>query len=59
MKMNEVRSIAKKWDVNIRVGRSKRDIIRDIQIMEGYTPCFQTKMKCDQDDCLWREDCIK
>jgi hypothetical protein len=59
MKMQEIRKIAKKWNVNVRVGRTKQDIIRDIQKMEGYTPCFGTKKECDQYDCLWREDCIK
>jgi hypothetical protein len=59
MKMQEVRKIAKKWGVNIRVGRSKQDIIRDIQTMEGHKPCFGTKETCDQYHCLWREDCIK
>jgi len=59
MKMQEVRKIAKKWGVNIRVGRSKKDIIRDIQIMEGHKPCFGTMETCDQYHCLWREDCIK
>jgi hypothetical protein len=59
MKMQDVRKIARKWNVNVRVGRSKKDIIRDIQIMEGYTACFGTKEECDEYDCLWREDCIK
>ena len=35
MKMQEIRAIAKKWGVNIKVGRSKQDIIRDIQVKEG------------------------
>jgi len=39
MKMQEIRGIAKKWGVNIKVGRSKQDIIRDIQVKEGYSPC--------------------
>ncbi|MCX5822432.1 MAG: hypothetical protein NTY86_02705 [Deltaproteobacteria bacterium] len=32
MKMQEIRAIAKKWGVNIKVGRSKQDIIKDIQL---------------------------
>ena len=43
MKMKDVREIAKKWGVNIRVGRSKQDIIQDIQVEEGFAPCFRTK----------------
>jgi hypothetical protein len=58
MKMNEVRAIAKRWNVNVRVGRSKRDIIREIQVAEGFTPCFGTRTICDQYHCLWRKDCI-
>lgn len=59
MKIREVREIANKWGINVRVGRSKQDIIRDIQIAEGFAPCFKTKDYCEQNDCLWREDCIK
>jgi hypothetical protein len=59
MKMREVREIARKWEVDVRVGRSKQDIIRDIQVEEGFEPCFRTKEYCEQKDCLWRGDCIK
>jgi hypothetical protein len=58
MKMQEVRIIAKQWMVDTRIGRSKQDIIRDIQIKEGYTPCFGTRSECDE-DCLWKPDCLK
>jgi len=57
MKMQEVRQIAKKWGVDIKVGRSKQDIIRDIQIKEGYSPCYRTKEECEE-DCLWKADCL-
>jgi len=57
MKMQQVREIARKWGVDIRVGRSKQDIIRDIQIREGYSPCYRTKVACGQ-DCLWKPDCL-
>jgi len=57
MKMNEVKKIAITWGVDARPGRSKRDIIRDIQVREGYSPCFGTKEACDE-DCLWKADCI-
>ncbi|WP_041584837.1 hypothetical protein [Syntrophus aciditrophicus] len=58
MKIQEIRKIAKQWGVDARVGRSKQDIIRDIQIKEGNDPCFQTRQQCDN-DCLWKQDCIK
>ena len=57
MKMPEIRAIAKKWGVNIMVGRSKQDIIRDIQVKEGYLPCYHAKNECES-DCLWKADCL-
>jgi hypothetical protein len=57
MKMQEVRQIAKKWGVDVKVGRSKQDIIRDIQIKEGYSACYRTKEECEC-DCLWKPDCL-
>lgn len=56
MKIQEVRQIAKSWGIDARVGRSKQDMIRDIQIKEGYSPCFGTKETCEN-DCLWKKDC--
>lgn len=56
MKIQEVRAIANTWGVDARVGRSKQDIIRDIQVSEGYSPCFRTKDTCEN-NCLWKEDC--
>jgi len=56
VKIQEIRQIAKSWGIDARVGRSKQDIIRDIQITEGYSPCFGTKETCEN-DCLWKKDC--
>ncbi len=58
MKIQEIRKIAKLWGIDTRVGRSKLEIIRDIQIKEGNDPCFKTKETCES-DCLWKSDCIK
>lgn len=58
MKMAEVKEIARKWDVSTRVGRTKKDIIRDVQVKEGFSPCFGTRDVCKESDCLWIEDCI-
>ncbi|MDO9573826.1 MAG: hypothetical protein Q7I94_02435 [Candidatus Contubernalis sp.] len=58
MKIKEIRGIARNMNVDARVGRSKQDIIRDIQIQEGYTPCFRTVETCEENLCLWRGDCI-
>ena len=56
MKLKEIREIAKKWGVDVSVGRTKRNIICDIQISEGYSPCYGTKDACGN-DCLWKKDC--
>jgi hypothetical protein len=57
MKMQEVREIAKRWGVDAKIGRTKREVIRDIQVKEGYSPCFGTKVEC-RNDCLWKPDCL-
>ena len=57
MKMQEIRQIAVYWGVDTKIGRSKKDIIRDIQVKEGNTPCFGTKEACEN-ECLWKVDCL-
>lgn len=57
--MQEVKKIAENLNVSTRVGRTKAEVIRDIQIREGFTPCYGTTRTCDQMNCLWREDCLK
>lgn len=58
MKIQEIRKIAKNWGIDTRIGRSKQDLIRDIQVKEGYDPCYHTRKEC-ANDCLWKLDCIK
>jgi hypothetical protein len=57
MNIKKVREIVKEKGVDIRVGRKKEDMIRDYQMIEGYSPCFHTKDSCAE-DCLWKEDCL-
>lgn len=57
MKIQQVREIAKTRGIDTNANRKKMDIIRDIQISEGYSPCFNTKDSC-MEDCLWKKDCI-
>lgn len=57
MNIKKVREIVKKKGVNIKVGRKKEDMIRDYQMIEGYSPCFHRKDSCAE-DCLWKEDCL-
>lgn len=58
MRIQEIRKIAKNWNVDTRSSRSKQDLIRDIQFSEGNDPCFQTRKECEN-DCLWKEDCFE
>ncbi len=57
MKMQEIRKIARYWKVDTKIGRFKKDIVRDIQVREGNSPCFGTKETCEN-DCLWKADCL-
>jgi hypothetical protein len=57
MNIHRVRKIAKTWGVETNNGRKKGDIIREIQIREGFSPCFDTRDTCAE-DCLWKKDCI-
>jgi hypothetical protein len=57
MKIKDVLEIVKKKGVDIKVGRKKEDMIREYQMIEGYSPCFHTKDSCAE-DCMWKEDCL-
>jgi hypothetical protein len=59
MEVKEVRSIARKR--GIPLGKMEKDeLIRAIQRAEGNFDCFgtATEEECDQEGCLWREDCF-
>ncbi len=58
MKMKDIIEVSKKWKVPFKVGVKKEDLIRNIQIKEGYQPCFRRQRFCDEKNCLWMEDCI-
>ena len=57
MKLQEIREIAKTFGIDPGSYRTTQEIIRNIQISEGYSPCFGTTNTCDENDCLWRKDC--
>jgi hypothetical protein len=59
MDIKEIRKIAKGLGVGTK-GMGKADLIRAIQQAEGYFDCFGTAVdeECDQESCLWREDCF-
>jgi hypothetical protein len=59
MLMQEIREIAKEY--GIKTARvSKLNLIKEIQRTEGNFDCFASAESghCDQEDCLWREDCL-
>lgn len=60
MNLKAIKEIAQKNGV--KTGKMKKDeLIRAIQRAEGNSDCFGTGISahCSQDDCLWREDCLK
>jgi len=60
MDMNEVKKMA--WVRGLDPSCLKKvDLIRTIQKNEGNESCFQTGQvdMCDQDQCCWRDDCLK
>ncbi len=58
--MSEIRKIAVVQGVKPK-RLSKAALIKAIQLNEGNFDCFgsATAGECDQDNCLWSEDCKK
>ena len=59
MNIQKIRSIAKEH--GIKTDKiNKIDLIHAIQHNEGNFECFATASNqyCDQESCLWREDCF-
>ncbi len=59
MQVAEIKTIAKQHGVKISKLK-KAELIKKIQLAEGYFDCFATPADgyCDQKECLWRSDCI-
>ena len=58
MKMQELRVIAKKYGIN-SFGKTKANLIREIQIAEGNFDCFGSAVEyCDQWGCHYRPLCF-
>jgi len=58
MKLNEIRKMAKRHGIE-SVGKTKADLIREIQVQEGNFDCFGTAMGyCDQMSCCFRPICL-
>lgn len=59
MKMQELRAIAKGMGIN-SFGKTKADLIREIQRAEGNFDCYGSARDfCDQEDCAFRESCLQ
>jgi hypothetical protein len=59
MKMQDVRKIAKTKGIN-SFGKTKVDLIREIQKAEGYFDCYKTAVAfCDQYLCSFRTACLE
>lgn len=59
MNMQEIREVAK--NLGIKTSRiTKVKLIQTIQSSEGNFDCFSSALsgECDQDNCVWREDCF-
>jgi hypothetical protein len=58
MKMKEVRALAKEHVEGF--GKTKADLIREIQRAEGNYDCFETATDyCDQTESRFRSMCLK
>lgn len=59
MKMQEVRVIAKSLGIN-SFGKTKADLIREIQRAEGNFDCYGSAHGyCDQLECIFRSSCLE
>ena len=59
MRVSDIRKRAKA--LGVKSGKLKKaDLIRAVQEAEGNFPCFGTAQGyCEQQDCCWRDDCLK
>lgn len=59
MHIQDIRQMAKAMQINT-FHMKKKDIVRAIQDKEQNIPCFGTGrvQYCEEDICLWREDCL-
>ena len=58
MKMQEVRAMAKVLGIN-SYGKTKKDLIHQIQRAEGNYDCFGSAGEyCDQQECCFRAACL-
>ena len=61
MKMQNVRELGRHLGLTFRVGTTKTQAIRAIQLSEGNFDCFGRARSgfCDQQACLFRHECLR
>ena len=58
MKMKEIQRMGKKYGIN-SFGKTKTNLIREIQVAEGNFDCFGKAFEyCDQLTCCFRTICL-
>ncbi len=59
MELLEIREIARAMGINTK-GMGKAEAVRAVQRAVGEIDCFGSaaEEECDQEDCMWREDCF-
>ena len=58
MKMQEIRTMGKEYGIN-SFGKTKVNLIREIQIAEGNFDCYGKAFEyCDQLRCCFRSTCL-
>ncbi len=59
MELREIREMAKALGVDA-TGMGKAEVVRAVQRAEGEVDCYASAAaeECDQEDCMWREDCF-
>jgi hypothetical protein len=58
MKLIDVKAKAKTMGIG-NPSSDRNELIKQIQVAEGFTACFKSKSKCDQMKCCWRDECLK
>jgi hypothetical protein len=56
--MANLKEMAKNLGLSNYSKLNKTDLIHNIQIAEGYTPCYGSVNVCAQNQCLFRKTCL-
>ena len=60
MTMDELREFAKALGIqSVHKYENKEDLVRTIQLAEGYGDCFRRIHDCTNEKCAWFDDCIR